>query len=161
MIDKDLKQLVVHSTEEVFEKMIMSSVSLKENESFVIKDERHITASIGFAGEWDGFISVQCGSSLAYILASQMLYTDADSLDESEMRDALGEIVNMVGGKFKASFAETYNQGIEAFKMSVPSVITGKNYEVYAVGSDSILEIVFHTHEKQFLAELALKQIPK
>lgn len=161
MIEKEFKQLVIHATEEVFEKMIMSSINLMEGEKFVIQDEGHITASIGFAGQWDGFVSVQCGESLAYILAAQMLYTDADSLDEAEMRDALGEIVNMVGGKFKASFSDTFNQGVEAFKMSVPSVITGKNYDVYAVGSDSVLEVVFRTHDKQFLVELALKKIAK
>lgn len=161
MIEKKFKELVVHATEEVFEKMIMSSISLKENEEFKIYDEGHITASIGFAGQWDGFISIQCGESLAYLLAAQMLYADVSSLDGSEMRDALGEIVNMIGGKFKACFSETFNQGVEAFKMSVPSVITGKNYDVYAVGSDSMLEILFQAHEKQFFVELALKQIPK
>ena len=160
MIEKELKQLVVHSCEEVFEKMIMSHIEPVEDQTFTIQNEKHITATIGFAGTWDGFISVQCGESLAYSLAAQMLYTDVNNLDESEMRDALGEIVNMIGGKFKASFAEKFNQGIEAFKMSVPSVITGKNYDVYAVGSDSILEILLLTQEKQFFIELALKQKP-
>ncbi len=161
MIDNELKELVTHATEEVFEKMIMSHIELLQDQKFSIQNEKHITATIGFAGAWDGFISVQCGNSLAFALAAQMLYTDVNNLDESEMRDALGEIVNMIGGKFKALFAEKFNQGVEAFKMSVPSVITGQNYDVFAVGSDSIQEIVFLTQEKQFLIELALKQSPK
>lgn len=160
MNDIAIKQLVVHATEEVFEKMIMSHIEVLENIQFTIQDEKHITATIGFAGTWDGFISVQCGEALAFALAAQMLYTDVNNLDEAEMRDALGEIVNMIGGKFKALFAEKFNQGVEAFKMSVPSVITGKNYDVFAVGSDSIEEILFLTQEKQFFIELALKQKP-
>ena len=73
--------------------------------------------------------------------------------------DAMGEVVNMVGGKFKAIFAEKFNDGMEAFKMSIPSVIMGDNYEIHIVGSDSFQETVIGVNGECFSVKVALKKV--
>ena len=64
-------------------------------------------------------------------------------LDKVEVRDAMGEIVNMVGGKFKACFTESFNQGMKAFKMSVPIVTMSKDFHGDNLKNVAILEVVF------------------
>lgn len=152
------KMLIVHSAHEVFDKMMSVPVEEQEQGECLTEGERHLTGTIGFAGQWDGFVSMQCGEQLAKYLTAKMLYADMDTLEEEEVRDALGEIVNMVGGKFKSTFAENYNNGMEAFKMSVPSIVQGKNYEVFAIGSDEVQQIHFKTDGMYFCIDLALKK---
>lgn len=153
------KNLIVHSTYEVFDKMMAVPIEEVDAGNCITAGQNHLTATIGFAGQWDGFVSVQCGENLAKYLTAKMLYADVDSLEDEEIRDALGEIVNMIGGKFKSTFAENFNSGLEAFKMSVPSIVQGKNYEVFAVGSEEVQKMVFRTSEDYFCIELALKKI--
>lgn len=158
MDTQSYKMLIVHSAHEVFDKMMSVPIEEQESGPCLSEGEYHLTATIGFAGQWDGFVSMQCGEELAKYLTAKMLYADVDSLEDEEVRDALGEIVNMVGGKFKSTFAENYNNGIEAFKMSVPSLVQGKQYEVFAVGSDEVQQIVFKADGMSFCVDLALKK---
>ncbi len=163
MKDEDLKKLVIRATEEVFEKMISLPVS-EENgtdASTLFQSQLHLCATIGFAGDWNGFISLQCGEKLGYLIPSKMLFMDPKDLEKADVWDALGEVVNMVGGKFKAIFADEFKNGVEAFKMSVPSVIMGKNYQLYVLGNDRITETVLSSEGEKFSVKLVLKKSEK
>lgn len=157
---EDFKRLVIKAAEEVFEKMISLSVSGDNgtDASKLFQSQLHLCATIGFAGDWNGFISLQCGEKLAYLITSKMLFMDPADLEKADVWDALGEVVNMVGGKFKAIFAIEFNDGVEAFKMSVPSVIMGKNYQLYVLGNNSIPETVLACEGEKFSLKLVLKK---
>jgi chemotaxis protein CheX len=79
-----------------------------------------LTAFIGLAGEWTGGVAVHCSAELARTLAARMLMTDdLASLSEDDVRDAMGEICNMVTGGLK-----TRCQGIGVdFNISVPVIV--------------------------------------
>jgi chemotaxis protein CheX len=79
-----------------------------------------LTAFIGIAGEWTGGVAVHCSAELARALAARMLMTDdAASLSEDDVRDAMGEVCNMVAGGLK-----TRCQGVGVdFNISVPVII--------------------------------------
>jgi CheY-specific phosphatase CheX len=160
MNDDVLKTLVIHSTTEVFEKMITLQVSSEAaQEEALFNGEVHVCATIGFAGEWHGFLSLQCGEDLAYQVTSQLLVTKMGDLEKADVWDAMGEVVNMIGGRFKAIFAESYNDGREAFKMSLPTVIMGNNYHLVVVGGDRIPETILEADGKRFSVKLALKKV--
>ena len=55
-----------------------------------------------------------------------MLGTD-ESTSEECIRDALGEICNMVAGSFKGQLSDVAAQCM----LSVPTVVSGKDYELY------------------------------
>jgi chemotaxis protein CheX len=55
-----------------------------------------------------------------------MLGTDEDTSEEC-IRDALGEICNMVAGSFKAQVSDVAQQCM----LSVPTVVSGKDYQLY------------------------------
>ena len=160
MNDDVLKTLVIHSTTEVFEKMIALQVSPEAaSEESLFNGEVHLCATIGFAGEWHGFMSLQCGENLAYQMTSKLLVTDIANLKKADVWDAMGEVVNMIGGRFKAIFAENYNDGHEAFKMSLPTVIMGSNYHLVVVGGDRIPEMIMEAGGMKFSVKLALKKV--
>jgi chemotaxis protein CheX len=55
-----------------------------------------------------------------------MLGTDERASEEC-IRDALGEICNMVAGSFKALLSDVADQCM----LSVPTVVSGKDYQLY------------------------------
>jgi CheY-specific phosphatase CheX len=157
----DIQPLLIRATEDVFTTMIALKIFVEDGQTECVQFDGvpHYTATIGFAGRWDGSVSVQCSERLAKELTAKLLMVPAEKIERIEVRDALGETVNMIGGRFKAIFAELFNNGVEAFKMSIPSVIMGLHFDVYAVGIDSMFSICFETLGERMQVELALKKI--
>ena len=60
------------------------------------------------------------------LIAGKMLGTDEHVSDEC-VRDALGEICNMVAGSFKGQLSDI----AEKCMLSVPTVVSGKDYQLY------------------------------
>jgi chemotaxis protein CheX len=81
---------------------------------------------IGLAGDLCGVLSFRCSVGSAVQIAGRMLGTDERTSEES-IRDALGEICNMVAGSFKAQLSDVAEQCM----LSVPTVVSGKDYRLY------------------------------
>jgi chemotaxis protein CheX len=84
------------------------------------------TAMIGLAGDLCGVLSFRCSLDSATQIAGKMLGTDEHTSEEC-IRDALGEICNMVAGSFKAQLSDVAEQCM----LSVPTVVSGKDYQLY------------------------------
>jgi len=81
---------------------------------------------IGLAGDLCGVLSFRCSMASATRIAGKMLGTDVETSAEC-IRDALGEICNMVAGSFKAQVSDVAAQCM----LSVPTVVSGKDYQLY------------------------------
>ncbi|HEY3381297.1 MAG TPA: chemotaxis protein CheX, partial [Vicinamibacterales bacterium] len=57
-----------------------------------------ITAAISLAGTWKGAVLVECGLNEAFLFTSRMIGVDLPTSLNDDVRDALGELANMVGG---------------------------------------------------------------
>jgi chemotaxis protein CheX len=82
-----------------------------------------ITASISLAGTWKGVVLVECAQPDAVLFASRMLGIEPSAGLNDDVRDALGELANMVGGNLKSILPG----GVE---LSLPSVVWGADYRV-------------------------------
>jgi chemotaxis protein CheX len=78
------------------------------------------------AGDLCGVLSFRCSNETAGQIAGRMLGTDETTSAEC-VRDALGEICNMVAGSFKAQVSDVASQCM----LSVPTVVSGKDYELF------------------------------
>jgi chemotaxis protein CheX len=81
------------------------------------------TAMVGMAGALCGMVMLRCEDATAAKLASFMLGGDAAS-SQSTIRDALGELCNMVAGNFKSKISTLADHCM----LSVPTVISGEDY---------------------------------
>jgi hypothetical protein len=61
-----------------------------------------ITVRVRVSGAWNGSVSATLSSALGRRVASAMLQLDIDRLSPADVTDSLLEVVNMVGGNFKA-----------------------------------------------------------
>ncbi|MFO0977330.1 MAG: chemotaxis protein CheX [Planctomycetaceae bacterium] len=60
-----------------------------------------LSAVVKISGGWDSLVQVLAPRKTAKAIASTMFAMSEDELTEAEIRDAVGEIVNMVGGNLK------------------------------------------------------------
>ena len=112
-----------------------------------------LTAMVGLAGSYNGLVSLHAPNQLAMRFTSGMLGMDVTEIDD-DVRDAMGEITNMVAGSFK----QHLSSGGADIKLSTPSVVTGDEYSVSA-GSKLDSLIIRFTHEDEwFMVGVALEK---
>ncbi len=121
------------ATREVFDMMLGCQLAVPEtplNGSF------DATSMVGLAGKLCGILTFSCGAKAATLMASKMLGVPAVQ-GTREVLDALGEVCNMVAGNFKNKVP-----GLgEGCMLSVPTVITGKNYSMHSLADSAALEV--------------------
>ena len=80
-----------------------------------------LSASVEIRGEHCGSLEVIAGEELAVIIAEIMFASDRTTLNPSDIRDALGEVANMIGGNLKGIL------GGEA-DLSLPHVVPASTF---------------------------------
>ncbi len=109
---------------EVFEMMV--GISLGSCGQVTLPRVADYTAMIGLAGELCGVLSFRCSLETAAGITAKMLET-IERPSQETIRDALGEICNMVAGSFKVRVSDLAAQ----CWLSVPTVVSGSDYQLY------------------------------
>jgi chemotaxis protein CheX len=113
---------------EVFETMIgvVCETAPQEVSKKSAIEIESVTAVVGFGGILSGACVITCDESSARQIASCMTGMCFEALDDV-VKDAIGEICNMVAGAWKSRVPElAANCGL-----SVPAVITGRDYNLH------------------------------
>ena len=79
------------------------------------------TATVRFAGDWQGALLVRCDRSTADDLARRLVKTS--SVSPEDVSDAMGELANMIGGNIKSVLPP-------GVVLSVPEVVFGKEVHI-------------------------------
>ena len=87
-------------------------------------------AHIGIAGDWQCEICVICTPALAQTIASTMFMTGPEDPDEGEIGDAVGELVNILGGNIKGVMPGENS-------LSLPSVVQIDGTQITKMKSDN------------------------
>ncbi len=90
--------------------------------------DARVTACVTVSGAWNGAILLECGSDAARDAAAALFMAEPAEMSDPDIADALGELVNMVGGNVKGLLPGPS-------KLSVPSVTYGAGYVVHVPGS--------------------------
>jgi chemotaxis protein CheX len=123
------------AAQEVFELMLSCKLTVPQNPADFEPD---ITAMVGLAGQLCGVLTIRCGHKSAGLMASKMLGIDVDTAGP-EMCDAFGEVCNMVAGNFKNKVS-----GLgDGCMLSVPTVITGTDYDLHPLTDSAAIEVRF------------------
>jgi chemotaxis protein CheX len=86
-----------------------------------------VCALIGLAGAITGNVAVQAGKVAAMRISACLTGAEPETVD-AMVRDALGEVANMVAGAWKGYDAELASRCL----LSTPTVIVGKKYELFS-----------------------------
>ncbi len=123
----NLKNFVSDSVTNVFDVMLSMETEAFIPDGPVATDSNKIIASVGFAGDIVGIISIQLEYDFAKHISATMLGLEPDEeIEAGDIHDVIGEIVNMIGGNVKTSFCDadlTCN-------LSIPSITYGSNFKI-------------------------------
>jgi chemotaxis protein CheX len=96
------------------------------------------TAAVYFAGEWKGAVLIECTTSQAFDFTARLFSSAPPTSMSDDVRDALGELANMVAGNLKSVLPG----GVD---ISMPSVVEGKNYSLKVCGGNLSTRLRFQS----------------
>jgi len=141
---------------EVFETMLgVACESLRPGaEEARIGSAESVTAVVGFGGILSGACVITCDESSARQIASRLTGMEFETLDDV-VKDAIGEICNMVAGAWKSRVPElAANCGL-----SVPAVITGRDYNLHMHSPEFKVTHLYGFDGAQFQAAIVCDQL--
>jgi chemotaxis protein CheX len=146
-----MTDVLIAGAREVFEKMIFMQIAeFKESGSQLTGDV--MLGSISFRNGMDGCMSICCTAQCARTIAINMLAMSPDDpISEDEIKDALGEVTNMVMGSVKTAVQSE----LQHLQVSIPVVVTGRNLQ-NSLGEGTQRASVFVTTENNDVIELTL-----
>lgn len=105
-----------------------------------------ISGTMGLSGIAEGFVSVTFKNNVARKIVCRMLQVNAGEESEEDIRDGVGELMNMIAGAAKAQLAATEH----AFQLSLPNVIVGGPHTVGQIRGVPVIVIEFTTEGEAF-----------
>lgn len=150
----DINKFVVDAVTETFETMIFMDVSAGDtttDDFQPIKDG--VSGTVGLAGNYQGLVCIHLPSAVAMAITGAFLGMEVSSVDE-DVKDAIGELANMVGGSIKFMLPE---EGKDT-KLSIPSVITGQMYTVDVTKKANNAIVPFRTEHGDFIVTIQLME---
>jgi chemotaxis protein CheX len=112
------------AVDEVFR--LMMGVNCEAMADCPIDEPETISAVIGLAGAMSGTCVLRSGERTATRMAAALTGIDITSLDDT-VKDAIGEICNMVAGAWKGKLPALASSCM----LSTPTVVTGTNYQLH------------------------------
>ena len=108
---------------EVFSTMIPIPIESKDRKPVIsAASSCEMIAVLGYNGTKVGSFLITTSQGLAKRIAATLLMADSpDEMVEEEVSDALGEVLNMIGGNFKNFLVENG----QSMELSTPTVIAG------------------------------------
>lgn len=146
----DIGHDIIDATTDVFSTMLAIDLAAAEPvEGTGGEVVSNITAMLGLGGDIRGMLAVHCPAAVAMAITSGFLGMDVDSLDD-DVKDAIGEIANMVAGNLKTAFA---GHGVK-LELAIPTSVIGESYRVGGMLGARRVAVAFGMESGQFLVEL-------
>lgn len=145
-----LEKYITESVLEVFATMIF--IEITPGAPLTGRDDTidsNLTSMIGLAGDLRGVLAVHCPEEAAKGITGAMLGMDLDKVDE-DVKDAIGEITNMVAGGLKTALL---SEGTE-IELAIPTTAVGKSIRTSGFTGASRFIIPFTTPVGNFGIEL-------
>lgn len=109
-----------------------------------------ISALVGFAGKYNGLVSLHLPTNVALNATGCMLGMDVTEIND-DVNDAVGEIANMIAGSFKQHLSKS---GVDVH-LSTPSIVHGKDYIITLGNNPEQITLRFATDDDWFMVSIA------
>ncbi|MEO8698020.1 MAG: chemotaxis protein CheX [Acidimicrobiales bacterium] len=115
------------------------------------RDDSTVTGIVNIEGAWHGAVLVRCSLALASLVTAAMFQGD-NAPTADEMRDALGELTNMVAGNVKALLPAPS-------AISLPTVAFGKQYDISVVGTRTVVTVPFMSDSHALVVSVVQRSV--
>ena len=152
-----IKNNIIDSISEIFSTMIFMGVTAEEEQSADTEPvEDNIIGMIGLGGDVKGVVSAHMPNGVAIGITTSFLGIEPEEIND-DVKDAIGEVVNMLAGGLKNYFLE--NQ-IET-ELAIPSTIVGKSFKTGGLTGAERIKVPFTCDSGRFFIELKYVLQPK
>lgn len=146
----EIDQGIISATKDVFSTMVMmeleSGIPLIGKGGEIISN---ISSMLGLGGGVRGVLAIHCPAHVAKSITGAFLGMDVEELND-DVKDAIGELTNMVAGNLKIFFAQS---GID-IKLAIPTAIIGESYHTSGVFGATRVVVPFTNDSGLFWIEL-------
>ena len=102
-----------------------------------------VVGCIHFAGPWKGALLLGCAPQQAAAFAAELVGIEPPDEVNDDVRDAIGEITNMIAGNLKSMLPA----GTE---LSAHSVVEGKSFTLKVCGGNETMQLRFNSDRGPF-----------
>jgi chemotaxis protein CheX len=157
---QQLEEWTCYALQQVFQNMM--SMDMKPDAgaptSLPAEATGQIMGSVGFIGDPTGVIYLIAGLRFARLVTGRMLgIPESETIDDSMVNDAIGELSNMVVGQVKSRLCDAG----WACTLTIPTVVRGQQLSIESSAHFSSKTIVLRNGNDCLLAELVLKKSQK
>jgi chemotaxis protein CheX len=146
----ELEQYLVDATLEVFASMIFIEIAAEPpSDNPGVEIEPNLSSLIGLGGDIKGILAVHCPEAVALGITAAMLGMEVTELGE-DVKDAIGEIANMVAGGLKASLAASGKK----VELAIPTTVVGKAIRTSGLSGATRAMVLFSSPLGRFAVEL-------
>ena len=147
-------EMIAQATLDVFQTMIPLELEAQPPLADGSEEiQAHVTVMLGLSGDLAGLLTIYCPHSAACAITGGMLGMEVTEID-GDVKDAVGEVANMVAGGLKTALAAD-GVGVE---LAIPSAITGQSYRITAPTGTQKTVVPFQTPAGTFWVELKFRQ---
>ena len=146
-------QHIAAATQEIFSSMIMLEVAA--GEPYQRKDEQlrdSVSGIIGLAGKAKGMLAIHLPNPTALAVTTAFLGMEVEEIDD-DVRDAIGELANMLGGSLKA----VLDPNGSSVQLSMPSAVHGAEYSIDCLAEAESVSVPFSFADQTFTVELQMR----
>jgi len=148
--------VIIGATKEVFETMVFLNPEPVENLGVRELISSKITGMIGIAGNYSGVLTFHCDKDTAMFITANMLGIEPSAVNpDTDIRDAIGEITNMIAGNVKT---KTCTPG-DSFELSIPTVIAGNNFSIGILADSPSYVVPFKLGDNEVYVELIIQKV--
>lgn len=130
----------------------MAFMEVRPGKPFLKKDKKatgDVTGVIGITGDSNGSLSITFSQSCIEKIVGNMFGEEISGITD-EVRDAVGEITNMISGDARRKLGET---GIN-LTAAIPSVVSGPGHTIKHINPGPCIAIPFETDHGSFVIEV-------
>lgn len=125
--DLDIGSEIFNGTQDVFSTMLGVELE-RETCGGRSAIQSNLTSMIGLGGGIRGVLAIHCPAAVARGITAGFLGMEVEELNE-DVKDAIGEIANMVAGNLKVSYAAV---GVDV-ELAIPTTIVGEKYRISGI----------------------------
>jgi chemotaxis protein CheX len=130
----------------VFETMLKTDVKRVDTPG-TLGGGKYVAAKVDVIGSWNGSVTGGCTHTHARRTAGKMFDMPAESITMDELRDAVGEVANILGGNVKTLIAGKA-------RLSLPSVAEVDDKSVFEASERDRMNVWFESEGERFVVQL-------
>ncbi|MBW1940699.1 MAG: flagellar motor switch protein FliN [Deltaproteobacteria bacterium] len=150
----DIRTSIIEKVIDVFDMMLSMEVEPYDDVSQLTLDGDRVVGSVSFAGEVIGIVNIYVSEPFSRIITASMLGMEVAEIEgEEEVKDVLGEVTNMIGGKLKSDFSDA---GLSCV-LSTPSITSGTDFKIESMNMARYERFAFRYQEHTVFVETGIK----